>query len=83
NRFGDFEIMLLTVETLESVRLTVARGDDFSPTWSANGDQIAFSSNRSGTFKIYMMSSTGDAQVMISNPDSIGDDIEPDWQPVP
>ena len=29
-----------------------------------------------------MMSNTGDAQVMISNPDSIGDDIEPDWQPV-
>jgi len=40
-------------------RLTLDPGDDISPAWSADGTQIAFASNRSGNYSIYVASTAG------------------------
>ncbi len=40
-------------------RLTLDPGDDISPTWSSDGSQIAFASNRSGNYSIYVTPASG------------------------
>jgi Tol biopolymer transport system component len=40
-------------------RLTLDPGDDISPAWSSDGSQIAFASNRSGNYSIYVTPASG------------------------
>ena len=40
-------------------RLTSSPGDDFGSAWSPDGKKIAFKSNRTGRYQIYVMSSDG------------------------
>jgi Tol biopolymer transport system component len=40
-------------------RLTTDPGEDFSPSWSADGDQIAFRSDRTGTDAVFLMNADG------------------------
>lgn len=43
----------------QAVRLTSNRAYDYSPVWSPDGEQIAFSSNRDGSDDVYIVSSRG------------------------
>ena len=47
-------------------RLTNNRAEDVAPVWSADGTQIAFSSNRNGRFELFQKSAsgTGDEQLV-------------------
>ena len=53
---------------------------DHSPSWSPDGEKIAFSSFRDGKFNIYLMNPDGTNQIRL---DSLsGHNIQPDWRPI-
>jgi len=57
--------------------LTENPGDDTSPAWSPDGNDIAFASNRDGNWEVYRMRNDGYLQEnMTENP---GDDTSPVW----
>jgi WD40-like Beta Propeller Repeat len=61
--------------------LTQAAGDDLRPSWSPDGKQVAFTSDRDGNFELYVMNADGSSQTRITN-NSVPD-LAPAWQPVP
>lgn len=52
---------------------------DTGPVWSPDGTKIAFTSDRTGVWQIYVMDATGDNVVQVTH--SIGDDKDPSWSP--
>jgi TolB protein len=64
-------------------RLTQARGDDQSPTYSSDGSRIAFMGTRLGLPHIYVMPSAGGPQQLISPyvHGQRGYYTSPDWSP--
>jgi Tol biopolymer transport system component len=64
---------------LEPVRLTDDPAEDFDPSWSPDGAQIAFRSHRDGDEEVYLMGADG------SNPRNLtsapGGDYSPAWSP--
>ena len=60
-RDGNAEIYVMNTDGSEQVRLTDHPGDDFDPTWSPTGEQIAFVSERDhkGLYDIYLMDANG------------------------
>lgn len=81
DRDGNLEIYVMGPDGSNQTNLTNNPADDFTPAWSANGDQIAFVSNREtdsggGQF-IYIMNADGSEvrQLTFNEPDSQW----PDW----
>ena len=64
-------------------RLTNHAAKDRSPSWSPDGRQIAFSSNRDGNFDIYVMGEDGSNPTRLTNPNHTNRiwDNEPAWSP--
>jgi dipeptidyl aminopeptidase/acylaminoacyl peptidase len=58
-------------------RLTSDASDDVSPAISPDGTRIAFASNRSGNWDIYVMPVTGGQAVQVT--DDPADDLSPSW----
>ncbi|MDX1662936.1 MAG: hypothetical protein R3272_04025 [Candidatus Promineifilaceae bacterium] len=56
---GTDEICTMDADGGEIVRLTNGERTDFYPEWSADGELITWSSNRSGEFYIYLMEESG------------------------
>ena len=56
-------------------------GADTDPVWSADADWLAFTSLRDGNAEIYLMPTTGQPQINLSQ--SEGVDRSPDWLPLP
>ena len=54
-------------------------GDGWQPSWSGSGDQIAFSSQRDGSWNIYVADADGGNLVRLTNNE--GDNLEPVWSP--
>ncbi len=77
NMDGDNEIYLLTQATLH--KLTDNEWDDLFPVWSPSGDRIAFSSNRHGSYDIFLMRADGSSQQALFSTDA--DEKEPAWFP--
>ena len=63
----------------EARRLTDSPAADGWPAWSPSGDQIAFHSDRSGDFDIWVMNADGSSLVNLTN--HPGDDRYPAWSP--
>jgi TolB protein len=61
-------------------RLTDHRGDEWFPTWSPDGEKIAFASSRGGNDDIYTMNADGTGVVRLT--DHPQPDGSPTWQPV-
>lgn len=80
-RDGNTEIYIMNADGSEQIRLTNHLGDDFYPTWSPTGEQIAFVSERDheGLYDIYLMDPDG------QNVRRAFDDLEyrtaPTWSP--
>ena len=60
-------------------RLTHESGFSERPTWSPDGALLAFSSNRSGNFEIYVRRIEGGQEINITNDSA--QDIQPDFSP--
>ncbi len=68
------------IPTLESVqRLTHDAGLSEWPTWSPDGGQLAFASNRSGDFEVYVRRVEGGQEVNVTN--DPGEDYQPAFSP--
>jgi Tol biopolymer transport system component len=68
------------------VRLTDNPAFDKEPAWSPDGNRIAFSSDRNGSFDVYVMSIGGilggSGGTWIQRlTDTPGDDVGPVWMP--
>ena len=78
-RGGNSDIFVMDLKSHATVRLTVDPAIDTSPSFSPDGAQIVFNSDRSGSPQIYIMSADG------SNPRRIsfaqGRYTTPVWSP--
>jgi len=54
---------------------------DSHPTWSPNGESIAFASDRDGNFDLYMTTSSGDSLIQLTNSKLGTENLEPAWSP--
>ena len=60
NRDGNSEIYLESVVSTDSYRITERDADDQAPVWSMSGDLIAYTSNASGQFEVYIAEFVGE-----------------------
>ena len=79
-----FDIFVMNPDGTGKINLTQHPGDDRWPAWSPDSRQIAFMSNRNGSFnwEIYVMNADGTNQRNITN-NLIADDKYPNWRPYP
>lgn len=80
----NYEIYVMNSDGTQQMRLNSNDGDidvsvDADPAWSPDGTRIAFESNRTGNYDIYLMAPDGSNLVpLISGPT---DDTQPAWSP--
>jgi TolB protein len=77
----NFEIYTSRVDGTDERRLTSHPGADSTPTWSPNGQQIAFTSDRSGSNQLYLISADGGPVTRL--PTGGGKVDRPTWSPPP
>lgn len=94
DRNGGWDIYVLGIsaamagdEAGSTVRLTEDPSDDWDPTWSPDGEQIAFSSLRNGNWEVYVLAvpsepgtGAGDGQA-VNLTDHPAEDWLPAWSP--
>src|SRR5215210_7011784 len=73
NPTRDYEIFSMNPDGRGLKQLTFNTASDTSPSISANGSEVAFTSNRDGNFEIYVMDSDGTDQSRFTN-NSVTDD---------
>ena len=64
----------------DQTNLSNNEANDFNPSWSSDGEKIAFTSDReNGNFDIYVMNADGSGQTRLT--DNPADDFNPTWSP--
>lgn len=74
-RSGSFDIYVMNADGSGTERLTSTRAHDSHPTWSADGESMAF--ERDGD--VWIMDADGTGQQRISDPTAV--EAEPTWSP--
>jgi len=75
------DIYMIDLDGNNIINLTNGLGNNYEPVWSPVGDWIAFESDRSGDYKIYLIKSNGSGLFQI-NSDSASD-TSPAWRLLP
>ena len=79
-RDDNYEIYVTHPDGLGYTNLTNNAAQDYSPSWSPGGSQIAFASDRGGgVLKVYVMNADGSEQVNLTNNEVL--DWSPAWSP--
>lgn len=65
----------------EQTKLTNNDAHDRNPSWSPDGNKIAFESARDGNREIYVMNADGSGQMRLTNTSITTGNEEPDWSP--
>jgi TolB protein len=74
--FDNFDdVWTINADGTDLTRLTHSPGPDFDPSWSPDGTQIAFRSERSGESEIWVMNPDGTGQRRLA------DGLSPAWSP--
>lgn len=82
SRDGDSEIYRMPVRGGKATRLTAFHKDDWYPTPSPDGKQLAFLSDREGKPRIFVMSPTGtQIRRLTKHDDKTIDELDPVWSP--
>lgn len=76
-RGGAFDIYVMNADGTGTRRLTSTKESDSHPTWSSDGNQIAFV--RGGLGDIYVMNADGSDARRISDP--LAEETDPAWSP--
>lgn len=81
------EIYVINADGTGATQLTNDSATDLAPSWSPDGERIAFVSNRGGTYEVYVMSSNGSGQIRLTSgcdcngSDRNGTPVTPSWSP--
>jgi Tol biopolymer transport system component len=73
------DVYVMNADGSGRIRLTTDPAEDFDPSWSPDGTQIAFRSHRDGDEEVYLMGADGSNQSNLSN--APGTDYSPAWSP--
>jgi WD40 repeat protein len=73
------EIFVMRDDGTDIRRVTDSLGPDFKPSWSPDGQQIAFRTSRDGQDEIYVMNADGTCQRNLTH--DLADDRSPAWSP--
>jgi hypothetical protein len=74
------EIYVMDADGSNQIRLTNSPQEDLHPTWSPDGEEIAFTTNRDGNDEIYVMNTDGSNQTALI--DNLAYDTFPEWEPL-
>lgn len=74
-----WQIQMYSLELNRLVSFPRVGGDNYSPSWSSDGQNLAFSSSRSGATEIYTVSASGGGSRRLT--ESKGPDVSPTWNP--
>ena len=64
---NDPDIYTIRPDGSDQREVTFSRGEDIDPTWSGDGSQIAFETNRNGNWDIYAVNADGSSPVQLTN----------------
>lgn len=79
---GNAEIYVMKADGTDQRRLTITDGAELNPTWSPNGQWLAFAAlkGKGGKSDIYIMRTDGSQQTQLTNG---GDNMHPAWVRIP
>ena len=75
------DIYLLSPDGQTLTNLTESQARDYHPSWSPDGRQLVFTSDRDGNNELYIMNANGDELRNLTN-SAQSSDVAPDWSPL-